>query len=103
MSAASPASPTAVAGGLVCPRCRAPLLAGKRGWGCSRWREGCGFVVWFETAGRRLTETQLRELLEKGKTRKGKWRPRGTDEVSGRLVLDVDALAGAGAARFEPA
>ncbi|MEO6775353.1 MAG: DNA topoisomerase [Kofleriaceae bacterium] len=69
---------------LRCPRCTAgTLLTGSRGWGCSRWREGCRFVVWFEIAGKQLTTTQLRELVTKGATNK---------KLAGgaaRLVLDV--------------
>ena len=86
---------------LACPRCqRGTLVAGKRGWGCARWREGCGFVVWFETAGRRLTEAQLRDLIVRGKTRRARFRPDGGAETEGRLVLSVD---GDGGARFTPA
>jgi len=58
---------------LSCPRCRqGTLIAGKRGWGCARWRDGCPFVIWFQVAGKRVTPVQLRDLVEKGKTRKGK-------------------------------
>lgn len=78
-------------------------MAGKRGWGCARWREGCSFVVWFESAGKRLTEAQLRDLVTKGKTRKGDWTPDGGPPASGRLVLDLAAPKEAGAARFQPA
>ena len=68
---------------LACPRCnQGTLLAGSRGWGCSRWREGCRFVVWFESAGTRLSAAQLKDLVTRGKTRKTKL---------GRLVLDVHA------------
>jgi DNA topoisomerase-3 len=94
---------------LVCPRCKqGTLLTGKRGWGCSRWREGCGFVVWFDLAGKRLSPAQLRELVAKGKTRKLSW-PDGRAgqpplrPIAGRLVLDPGAPAGQGAVRFEPA
>jgi DNA topoisomerase-3 len=70
---------------LRCPRCGGgTLLTGSRGWGCSRWREGCRFVVWFEIAGKKLTTTQLRELVTKGATKK---------KLAGgeaRLVLDVN-------------
>jgi DNA topoisomerase-3 len=70
---------------LRCPRCGAgTLLTGSRGWGCSRWREGCRFVVWFEVGGKKLTTTQLRELVTKGTTKK---------KLAGgeaRLVLDVN-------------
>jgi DNA topoisomerase-3 len=51
---------------LLCPRCRVGhLMTGKRGWGCSRWREGCDFVVWFEEKGVRRSEADLRALVSK--------------------------------------
>jgi DNA topoisomerase-3 len=54
-------------GDLVCPACRqGRIIAGKRGWGCSRWREGCKFVVWFEEDGKRRSESDLRALLDAG-------------------------------------
>jgi DNA topoisomerase-3 len=82
---------------LTCPRCHTGrLLTGSRGWGCARWREGCPFVIWFETAGRTLSIAQLRDLIMRGKTRKAKFG--GGD---GRLVLDLRAERGN--ARFEPA
>jgi DNA topoisomerase III len=88
----SPAPPDKPA--LPCPRCQTgALITGKRGWGCSRWREGCAFVVWFETAGKRLTEAQLEDLVTKGKTRKAKF-----GDAQGRLVLDL--AADKGGARF---
>ncbi len=53
-------------GDLLCPRCRVGhLITGKRGWGCSRWREGCDFVVWFEEKGVRRSEADLRALVSK--------------------------------------
>jgi DNA topoisomerase-3 len=53
-------------GDLLCPRCRiGHLMTGKRGWGCSRWREGCDFVVWFEESGVRRSEADLRALVSK--------------------------------------
>ena len=97
-----PAMPAAAA--LTCPRCKqGQLISGKRGWGCSRWREGCSFVVWFESAGRRLTEAQLRDLVTKGKTRKADWMPSGGPPTPGRLVLDLAGSAQSGGARFQPA
>jgi DNA topoisomerase III len=78
---------------LRCPRCGAgTLITGARGWGCSRWRDGCRFVIWFETSGRRLTLAQLRDLVMRGRTRKARF-----GDQAGSLVLDGDAP------RFEPA
>ena len=50
---------------LVCPVCKqGPIIAGKRGWGCSRWREGCKFVVWFESEGKKRSEADLRAIVD---------------------------------------
>ncbi|TMQ17820.1 MAG: hypothetical protein E6J90_21710 [Deltaproteobacteria bacterium] len=85
---------------LACPRCQVGyLITGTRGWGCARWRDGCRFVIWFETAGRRLTATQLRDLVVRGKTRKARFRSERGVELDGRLVLDPAADGGA---RLEP-
>jgi DNA topoisomerase-3 len=76
---------------LSCPRCGAgTLITGSRGWGCSRWRDGCRFVVWFQFAGRRITAAQLRDLVTRGKTRKARFVSEHGD-VNGRLVLDPAA------------
>jgi len=104
-AATAPAATATTPAPLVCPRCKqGSLVTGKRGWGCGRWREGCSFVVWFETAGRRLTDAQLRDLVSKGKTRKATWHPTGgpTEGTAGRLVLDLQATSPSGGARFEP-
>jgi len=99
-----PPSASSPAPSLTCPRCRqGKLMAGKRGWGCSRWREDCAFVIWFDIAGKRITDAQLRDLVEKGKTRKGKWPRPGQGEAAGRLVLDANAGREGGGAYFQPA
>ncbi|MFA6111405.1 MAG: DNA topoisomerase, partial [Candidatus Latescibacterota bacterium] len=52
-----------------CPKCRqGQVIEGRKGYGCNRYREGCTFVVWKEIAGKRLAVTQVRELLEHGRT-----------------------------------
>lgn len=42
-----------------CPKCKNPIIKGTRGYGCSKWREGCKFVL-FD-----LDEEQIRSLLQK--------------------------------------
>jgi DNA topoisomerase-3 len=48
-----------------CPRCGRPVIAGKRGFGCSGWKEGCPFVLWKEFEGIPLDEHHIRELLQR--------------------------------------
>ncbi len=49
-----------------CPRCGRPVIKGKKGFGCSGWREGCRFVLWPEYRGRSLGVEEVRELLQLG-------------------------------------
>ncbi|MNV86007.1 hypothetical protein D3C71_1800030 [compost metagenome] len=63
------------------------IFMGRKGYGCSHYKEGCGFVIWKESFGRQLTDTQIKSLLEKGRTAKLKLvLPDGTS-VEGKLTL----------------
>ncbi len=47
-----------------CPRCAAPIIEGKRGFGCSRWQAGCRYVLWKTFEGTEITTDLARELLQ---------------------------------------
>ncbi len=47
-----------------CPRCAAPVIEGKRGFGCSRWQAGCAYVLWKSFEGIEVTQDMARELLQ---------------------------------------
>ena len=49
----------------LCPRCKSPIIKGSKGYGCSKWKEGCNFVLWREYKGIELNEGQIRTLLQK--------------------------------------
>ena len=49
-----------------CPQCSKAIIQGKRGFGCSGWREGCKFVLWPTHGNFELDEQQIRELLQHG-------------------------------------
>jgi DNA topoisomerase III len=51
-----------------CPKCGQPIIQGKRGLGCSAWRDGCKFVLWPTYRGHELSMFQMRELLLFGVT-----------------------------------
>ena len=48
-----------------CPICARPVIEGKRGFGCSGWREGCPFTLWREQFGRTLSDDEIRRLLQR--------------------------------------
>jgi DNA topoisomerase III len=51
-----------------CPLCGADLLETPRAFGCGRYREGCGFVVWKENHGVTLSRSQVGRLVKLGVT-----------------------------------
>ncbi|WP_442604113.1 DNA topoisomerase 3 [Paenibacillus sp. KN14-4R] len=73
----------------ACPRegCGGTIFMGKKGYGCSHYKTGCGFVIWKESFGRTLTDTQVKALIEKGKTAKLKLKTDSGDEIDGRILL----------------
>jgi DNA topoisomerase-3 len=91
--AASPAAPAIVA---ACPRpgCGGSIFMGRKGYGCSHYKEGCKFVIWKESFGRMLTDAQIIALIDKGRTAKLKLIQPDGSTVEGRLILkDVNSGA----------
>ncbi|GAB2539506.1 type IA DNA topoisomerase [Rufibacter soli] len=56
---------------LICPKCsQGQMLKGKTAYGCSRFRDGCQFMVPFEIHGKALSDSNIQALILKGKTPK---------------------------------
>ena len=51
-----------------CPVCGNDVVEGRKGFGCSGWREGCKFVIWKEILKKKITLKQAQDLLTKKKT-----------------------------------
>ena len=52
-----------------CPSCGKEVVDRGKAFGCSAWREtGCGFKVWKVKSGKRLTDGQVKALLNRGRT-----------------------------------
>jgi DNA topoisomerase-3 len=78
---------------LKCPRCKdGSLMKGKKAYGCERFKEGCKFVVPFEFMNKKLTNKQLSDLIQKGKTTqiKGFKIPGNEESRSGKLQFTED-------------
>lgn len=75
----------------TCPICKqGTLLKGKSAYGCSKYKEGCRFVVPFEFMGKKLSEAQIKSLVTTQKTPliKGFIQEGNSEKVNGRLILD---------------
>ena len=48
-----------------CPKCKNAVIKGNKGYGCSKWKEGCSFVLWKQYKDIELNEGQIRSLLQK--------------------------------------
>ena len=89
----SAATATKPAGGLValapCPRrgCQGQLIEGKRGFGCTQYREGCTFVIWKEQQGKKISQAMVKSLVSKGETGKLAFKQTNGDSRKGKLVL----------------
>ncbi|MBH5317739.1 DNA topoisomerase 3 [Paenibacillus sp. GSMTC-2017] len=81
-----PGVPTIIA---TCPSpgCGGSIFMGRKGYGCSNYKVGCKFVIWKESYGRSLTETQVKALVEKGKTAKLKLVLEDGTTTEGKIIV----------------
>ena len=54
-----------------CPLCNSSIIEGKKGFGCSNWKNGCKFVIWKEdnylkAFKKKPTKTMVKKLLKDG-------------------------------------
>lgn len=53
----------------ICPICKqGEITENTKAFGCSRYRDGCGFTIWKTVASLVLTKTQIRQLIDQGYT-----------------------------------
>ncbi|MUT67367.1 type IA DNA topoisomerase [Paenibacillus sp. NEAU-GSW1] len=85
-SSSAPASRETIG---ACPRsgCNGHIIEGKRGYGCSAFREGCKFVIWKEQQGKTISLTMVKALLEKGSTNVLSFKQADGSSVKGKLML----------------
>jgi DNA topoisomerase-3 len=64
-------------------------MKGKSATGCTNFKE-CGFKVPFDLMGKKLSDNQLKDLIEKKKTGwiKGITDPSNQEKIEGRFLMD---------------
>lgn len=85
VSASAPAERIALG---TCPRsgCGGQLIEGKKGYGCTHFKQGCGFVIWKEYSGKKISHSMLASLVEKGQTQLLSFKD-GEREYKARIML----------------
>ena len=78
----------------VCPRCGGRVIEGQKGYGCSRWKDGCEFVIWKDQFGVRLSPAQATELLAAGRTTRLQHLADNGRHFYGTLALEADGRVG---------
>ena len=74
--------------GQKCPKCTSgALLKGKNSYGCNRYKEGCDFRVPFVFMGKKLSDNQIKRLLDKGATTKLKGFVKDGEKLDGIIKL----------------
>lgn len=51
-----------------CPLCQSQVFDFPKSFSCSRWKEGCGFTIWKIIAHKKLSESQVKALMNTKKT-----------------------------------
>lgn len=73
-----------------CPLCaQGDVIQSKKGWQCSRWKEGCSLMIWSTVAKKKLTTAQVRQLLAGKPTRviRG-FESKAGKKFAARLILE---------------
>jgi DNA topoisomerase III len=76
----------------ACPKCGSAVVETKKAYGCSAWKtSGCDFAIWKQISGKRLSEAQAKQLLNRGHTGQLKgFRSKAGKPYSAALKLDRD-------------
>ena len=76
---------------LTCPKCgKGVVMKGNTAWGCTAFRDGCDFRLPFDFMEKKLTDNQIKQLVQKKKTGIIKGFTKDGGQVDGKLLLADD-------------
>lgn len=73
-----------------CPCCNKALSESKFGWYCNPKKDGCGFSLDFNVFEHKMKESDLEDLINKGKTKAYTFTWKSGKKSKARLILDKD-------------
>lgn len=75
----------------LCPKCGSgKITESAKAYGCSEWKQGCDFVIWKTVAGKKISEKNVIDLLEKKETGMIKGFQGKTKSFDAKLKLTKD-------------
>ncbi len=63
------------------------IIEGHKGFGCSQYKQGCTFVIWKNSFGKKLSASMVQTLINKGQTNKLKFKSKAGHPYEAKLVL----------------
>jgi DNA topoisomerase-3 len=76
---------------MQCPKCQAgKVVKGKTRYGCSAYKSGCDFGIPFIFMGKKISDNQIKRLVDKGSTVKLKGFKTSSGKVDGKIIFNAD-------------
>ncbi len=74
---------------MQCPKCmKGTVIKGKTRFGCNQFKQGCTFAIPFEFMGKKISDNQIKRLVDKGSTVKLKGFKTPQGKADGVIILD---------------
>ncbi len=74
---------------MQCPKCQKGIVAkGKTRYGCTGYKEGCDFALPFIFMDKKISDNQIKRIVDKGSTVKLKGFKSDNGKVDGKIILD---------------
>jgi len=74
---------------MQCPKCKSgTVVKGKTRYGCSRYASSCTFGIPFTFMGKKISDNQIKRLLEKGSTVRLKGFKSEQGKIDGQLIIN---------------
>ena len=85
-----------------CPCCQGVVLESSKAYGCSRWKQGCPFVIWKIIAKRKISIDEAQSLINLGRTKiLDGFKNKDDQNFSAQLIVSGGAIRLAGTLRQE--
>jgi len=76
---------------MQCPKCQSgKVVKGNTRYGCTHYKSGCDFGIPFIFMGKKISDNQIKRLVEKGSTVKLKGFKSKSGKIDGKIIFNAD-------------